>query len=76
MPCCTCIIKFLLHDPLMWGLCDTIQKIMMSHFTQMKLKASSAGSLTKPREWAYWDGITVEPPKDDMYIPDKIDVDA
>ncbi|KIK40033.1 hypothetical protein CY34DRAFT_107948 [Suillus luteus UH-Slu-Lm8-n1] len=60
----------------MWGLHDTIQKIMMSHFTQMKLKASNTISLTKPREWAYWDGMMVESLKDDVYVPDEIDADA
>jgi hypothetical protein len=49
---------------------------MMSHFTQIKLKALSVRSLAKPREWAYWDGFMVEPPNDDMYVPDEIDADA
>lgn len=66
----------LLRDPVVWGLRDTIQQTMTKHFTKTKLKASTAGSLAKPREWAYWDGIKVEPPKEDVYIPDEIDADA
>jgi hypothetical protein len=68
--------SILLCDPIVWGLCDIIQKIMTKYFTQMKLKASSVGSLAKPREWAYWGGITVEAPKDDVYILDEINTDA
>lgn len=48
----------------------------MEKLTKTKLKTAIARSLVKPREWTYWDGITIEVPKDDMYVLDKIDAEA
>ncbi|KIK37675.1 hypothetical protein CY34DRAFT_108994 [Suillus luteus UH-Slu-Lm8-n1] len=49
----------LLCDPIIYGLQDSLQKLMMEKLTKTKLKTATVGSLAKLREWTYWDGITV-----------------
>lgn len=66
----------LLRDPIIYALRDTLQKSMTDKLTKSKLKAATAGSLAKPREWTYWDGITVEAPTDDEYVPEAIDAET
>jgi hypothetical protein len=66
----------LLRDAIVWGLRDTLQKSMTKHFPLTKLSVTTAGSLASPREWLWWDGIWVEAPPDDVYIPAAIDAEA
>ncbi|KAG2337832.1 hypothetical protein BDR05DRAFT_952347 [Suillus weaverae] len=55
---------------------ESIQKSMTDMIPQSKLKASKAGSLAKRKEWAYWDGITVDEPGEDLKVKDQIDAEA
>ncbi|KAG1772197.1 hypothetical protein EV702DRAFT_1201585 [Suillus placidus] len=66
----------ILKDPIVWAIRDSIQKSMMDGIPQSKLKASTAGSLAKRKEWAYWDGITVDEPGEDLEVKDQIDAEA